>query len=333
MVYNTAKVTDEVTLDKILTKLDPLDIYTFYIGKEVKLNKPINSPLREDKNPSWTLFKARSGDLMYKDFANGESGNVVHLVSHMFDLTYHKALEKIWSDMMTGDKIKNGHTRPKVERVNKIETELTVKRKYFTQTDDDYWGQYGIDRDVLKYFNVSPILMYWHNGTQGSLTYSKESPMYAYKVFDKFKIYRPYSKYKKDKWRNNCGSYDLQGLEQLPETGDLLIITKSLKDVMVLYKHGYNSVAPQSENSIIPTVLMEHLKTRFKKIIVFFDYDEGGVKGAESLCKKHDLEKLFISKHYLEIYGIKDISDFAKEMSKEKTIELLKELFENDKQL
>ena len=328
MVYNTAKVTDEVTLDKILTKLDPLDIYTFYIGKEVKLNKPINSPLREDKNPSWTLFKARSGDLMYKDFANGESGNVVHLVRHMFDLTYYKALERIWSDMMTGDKIKNGHTRPKVERVNKIETELTVKRKYFTQTDDNYWGQYDIDRDILKYFNVSPIQMYWHNGTQGSLTYSKESPMYAYKVFDKFKIYRPYSKYKKDKWRNNCGSYDLQGLEQLPETGDLLIITKSLKDVMVLYKHGYTSVAPQSENSIIPTVLMEHLKTRFKEIIVFFDYDEGGIKGAEALCKKHDLKKLFISKHYLEIYGIKDISDFAKEMSKEKTIELLKELFD-----
>ena len=71
MVYNTAKVTDNVTIDKILAKLDPYYIYAFYIGKEVKLNKPINSPLREDKNPSWTLFKARSGDLMYKDFATG----------------------------------------------------------------------------------------------------------------------------------------------------------------------------------------------------------------------------------------------------------------------
>jgi len=331
MVYNTAKVTDDVTLDKILTKLDPYDIYAFYIGKEVKLNKPINSPLREDKNPSWTLFKARSGDLMYKDFATGESGNVVHLVKSMFNLTYFKALERIWADMMTGNKLKNGITRPKEERVNKIETELTVKRKYFTQTDDEYWGQFRICRETLKLFNVTPILMYWHNSVQGAITYSKDSPMYAYKVFDKFKIYKPYAKYKKDKWRNNCGSYDLQGLEQLPESGDLLIITKSLKDVMVLYEHGYVSVSPQSEISIIPTPLMEHLKTRFKKIIVFFDYDAGGIKGAETLCKKHDLPKVFIDKHYLEIYGIKDISDFAKEMSEQKTIELLKELFDGEK--
>lgn len=331
MVYNTAKVTDELTLDKILTKLDPYDIYAFYIGKEVKLNKPISSPLREDKNPSWALFKARSGDLMYKDFATGESGSVVHLVKNMFDLTYYKALEKIWADMMTGDKQKNGHIRPKIERINKIETELTVKRKYFTQTDDKYWNQFRIRRSTLKFFNVTPILMYWHNGIQGSLTYSKSSPLYSYKIFDKFKLYKPYAKYKKDKWRNNCGSYDLQGLEQLPESGDLLIITKSLKDVMVLYEHRYASVAPQSEISIIPMVLMEHLKTRFKKIIVFFDYDDGGVKGAETLCKKHDLEKVFISKHYLEIYGIKDISDFAKEMSEQKTIELLKELFDGEK--
>ena len=119
----------------------------------------------------------------------------------------------------------------------------------------------------------------------------------------------------------------LQGLEQLPESGELLIITKSLKDVMVLYKYGYTSVAPQSENATIPKPLMEDLKKRFKHIIVFFDYDNGGIKGAEALCKRYNLNKVFISKHYLDIYSIKDISDFAKEMSKQKTIELLKELF------
>ena len=61
---------------------------------------------------------------------------------------------------------------------------------------------------------------------------------------------------------------------------------------------------------------------------MFFDYDEGGIKGAKTLCEKYNLNKVFISKHYLDIYSIKDISDFAKEMSKQKTIELLKELFD-----
>ncbi len=97
---------------------------------------------------------------------------------------------------------------------------------------------------------------------------------------------------------------------------------------MVLYEHSHASVAPQSENSTIPMALMEHLKTRFKKIIVFFDYDDGGIKGAETLCKRYDLQSIFIDKHYLDVYGIKDISDFAKDMSEQKTIELLKELFD-----
>ena len=327
-MYDTAKVTDNITLDKILSILDPYDIYTFYIGKEVKLNKPISSPLRDDKNPSWSLFKSRSGDLLYKDFATGDSGNVVTFVSSLLDLPYHKTLERIWADMMTGTKLKNGFHKPVVEKISRPDTVISVKRKYFTKTDDDYWEQYGIDRDILKQFSVSPIDMFWTNDVQNALTYSKANPMYAYKIFDKFKIYRPLSEYKKDKWRNNCGSYDLQGLEQLPNKGELLIITKSLKDVMVLFKHGYSSISPSSENTTIPKPLMDNFKKRFKNIIVFYDYDEGGVKGAEALCAKFNLNKVFIPKHYLDIYGIKDISDFAKEMSEEKTIELLKELFD-----
>jgi len=330
MTYDTAKVTDELTYDKLLSKLNPFHIYAYYIGKEVKLNRPINSPLRSDKNPSWTLFRGRSGDIMWKDFATGDSGGVVQLVGKMYELKYYKALEKIWFDMVDGHIMKEKNTTF-VERISTPVTVITVKRKYFTQTDDNYWGQYDLTRDILKFYNVSPIEMFWRNEVQSKLIYSKASPMYSYKIFDKFKIYRPYSSTKKDKWRNNCGSYDLQGFEQLPESGDLLIITKSLKDVMVLYKYGYTSVAPQSETASIPIVLMNHLKQRFKKIIIFFDYDEGGIKGAESICGKHDLEKTFISKHYLDIYGIKDISDFAKEMSEQKTIELLKELFDEKK--
>ena len=54
--------------------------------------------------------------------------------------------------------------------------------------------------------------------------------MYAYKVNSKFKIYRPLnSKY--TKWRTNLEITDIQGYAQLPDTNDLLIITKSLKDI------------------------------------------------------------------------------------------------------
>ena len=37
-------------------------------------NKCINSPLRADLNPSFSVFLANNGLWMYKDFSNGDSG-------------------------------------------------------------------------------------------------------------------------------------------------------------------------------------------------------------------------------------------------------------------
>ena len=75
---------------------------------------------------------------------------------------------------------------------------------------------------------------------------------------------------------------------------------------------------------------MDEMKARFKNIIIFFDYDEGGEKGAKKLSKKYNIPYKFISKHYLDLYSIKDISDFRKEMGEQETIKLLKELFNNE---
>jgi len=250
-MYNTLTVTDDITLEKILNIVDEYHIYSYYIGNPVKVNGPISSPFRKDNNPSWSLFRSKRNEIMYKDFATGETGNVAKFVQKMFDLSYHKALEKIWDDLILTKKVKQ--RKPRIEIEPKDPSKIIgIKRKNFTKTDDEFWGKYGLSRDVLKRYNVYPIESFWVNDIQQSFKYTKDDPMYAYKIFNKFKIYRPYSKSRLNKWRNNCGQYDIQGWEQLPEIDDLLIITKSLKDVMVLYTLGYSSISPQSENSSIP---------------------------------------------------------------------------------
>lgn len=249
---------------------------------------------------------------MYKDFATGETGNVVKFVQRLFDIRYHEALNKIWKDLITNNKVK--------QRIPKMELELKepskvigVKRKYFTKTDDDYWTQYGIDREVLKYFNVSPIESFWVNDVQQPFVYTKDCPMYAYKVYNKFKIYRPYAKRREDKWRNNCGPYDIQGWEQLPESGEIVIITKSLKDVMVLYELGYPAIAPQSENSAIPKKVIENLRLRFKTIVILFDNDTAGRDGAKKIAEKFVLPHIYFSIDNFILYDIKDVSDYVKQ--------------------
>lgn len=150
--------------------------------------------------------------------------------------------------------------------------------------------------------------------------------MYAYKIFDKFKIYRPLSETRKDKWRTNCTSIDLQGYEQLPDKGDLLIITKSLKDVMVLHELGYNAVALQSENDHLYKSIYNNLQQRFKRIVILFDNDKPGLEASIKLSNKYNIPRIYIDSGLYELYKVKDISDYIKVFGKDSAGELLKSL-------
>ncbi|HKL13707.1 MAG TPA: hypothetical protein VJ907_08885, partial [Halanaerobiales bacterium] len=214
-MYNTTKVTDYITLDKILKKVDELAIYNYYSDEVLSIGKPIKSPLRRDNNPSFALYVSKNGKIMWKDFSTGDSGDVIKFVKWKLHTDYKHALKYIWRDLIAEPIGKFNIVEYK--RPNYVSrTEIGIKRKYFSKTDDNYWGQYGLDRRILKRYKVTPIHNFWINEVKQSFSYDEKSPMYAYRIFNKFKIYRPMSKTKKDKWRTNCNSYDIQGYEQLP---------------------------------------------------------------------------------------------------------------------
>lgn len=153
--------------------------------------------------------------------------------------------------------------------------------------------------------------------------------MYAYKIFNKFKVYRPYSSNREDKWRTNCTSVDLQGYEQLPAKGDLLIITKSLKDIMVLYKLGYNAVALQSENDNLRKDIYDDLANRFTKLIILFDNDKPGIEAGKKLSEKYNIEYVYLDSSYYNLYKVKDISDYIAEFGVDKAREITQQLINN----
>lgn len=95
MVYDTSKITDDITLEKILKKVREKDIYEYYLNRRIEINKPISSPFRKDKNPSWSIFVGKRGDLVYIDFATGETGNVIDFVKKKLLLTYRETLQTI----------------------------------------------------------------------------------------------------------------------------------------------------------------------------------------------------------------------------------------------
>lgn len=321
-MYNTNLVPVRISLDYIRQFLSDLDIYSYYAKQKVTPNVAISSPFRSDTNPSWSVFRSNGDGYMYKDFATGESGNVVKFVQTLEGVSYKAALDKIWHDLILIKQPKRLTVKAESEVIGGGNKIIEIKRKNFTKTDDSYWGQYGITRDILKEFNVYPINYFWVDGIQQGL-YSEKEPMYAYKIFSKFKIYRPLSS-KKDKWRTNCSNFDIQGWEQLPLSGETLIITKSLKDVMALKAIGYNAIAPHSECDTIPKTVIDTLRLRFQRILVFYDNDEPGIAGAKKVAEKHNLRYFNIPPG-----DSKDISDYIKDNSVEAAQTLLDNLINN----
>lgn len=316
-----AKLPDNITLDWILSKVTEYDIYAKYIG-QFKVGMIYNSPFRKDKNPSFGIYYSkRTKQLLFKDHGTGECGNVVKFVSLFTGKTEYS---DILSDIVDKLNITNSTKLVSSKQyISSTETVIGVVRQEFTDVDINYWKQFNISVDTLKKFNVNSIKYYLCNGIVKG-TYKRENPMYAYKVYNNFKIYRPLAD-KYTKWRNNLTDYDIQGYEQLPQKGDILFITKSMKDVMCLYEMGIPAISPSSESTFLPKDVLEQLKTRFKRIIILFDRDVAGVKRSRKLSLETGLEAMFINKKF----KAKDVSDAVKANSFEKIKNWLDETIKN----
>lgn len=306
MIYDTTNIIEEVnvTLEYILSKVTEYDIYAAYLGK-FKVGMIYNSPFRKDKNPSFGTFYSRSSkQLMFKDHGTGDCGNVIKFVSLITGITNYS---DILNDIVKKLNITNDTQLVSSKQyISSTETVIGVVRQDFTLTDTNYWSQFNISLPTLKKFGVSSIKYYLCNGIVKGI-YKDSNPMYAYKVYNHFKIYRPLAD-KYTKWRNNLTENDIQGFKQLPKTGDILIITKSMKDVMCLYEMGISAISPSSESTFIPDKVLEQLKKRFKRIIIMFDRDEAGVKYLRKMSLKTGLEGLLVHKKF----KAKDISDAVK---------------------
>ena len=98
---------------------------------------------------------------------------------------------------------------------------------------------------------------------------------------------------RKYRFISNWTSTTLQGVRVLPKSGDHLIITKSMKDVMCLHEFGFNALAPNSENIIITKAQYNRLDVRFTNKFCLFDNDLAGVKGAKKYKREFGIKCIF----------------------------------------
>lgn len=317
-----------VTKELILSKFSEEQLMEYYLHIPVRKGL-FRSPLRRDKEPTCSFYRNKSNTLIFKDFATGQHLNVFNVVQEIFKCSYFDALKIIANDMgIVRDKflqknigkINKHPVRIQDKEMSKIQVEI----QDFTDLELKWWRKYGINLDVLKHFDVYSCKHVFLNG-QLLAKSQQHCPIFGYygKKYQGIELWRCYfPKRTSFRFITNWPSKKIQGYDQLPKSGKLLVITKSLKDVMCLYSCGITACAPNSENIFISNSVLEELKSRFKNIIIFYDNDRPGLYNLAKIRREHpELTYIYIPKKYKS----KDISDFYKDYGRKKTINLIKE--------
>lgn len=322
MVYDTSHAFS-IKPSKVLELTTEYDIFSQYMGFKPIVGNLYTSPLRKDFNASFGLFYASNGHLLFKDFGTGVSGNCFKFASLMDKISVEQIYKDLYKQYSSRRVRKTPAKEIPVRDSNVIE--IVVEKIPFTKEGLEYWNQFGISKSTLEYFNVTEASKYWSNGRLYGYK-TEKNPIFNYEVFDKNKIYRPY--HKSLKFYTNCTMYDIQGWEQLDYSKDMVIITKSLKDVMLFYELGYTAVAPNGEGHAIPDKAIKDLRKNFKHIIFWYDKDTAGINGVRKLLKQYpDFDFAFTPSR-----KAKDITDYFKINGKKKTISLISKKINHVKQ-
>lgn len=274
------------------------------------ISRKFSNPFRKDSDPSAVLFVSKTGEILFHDFKDG-TFNWRNCLKFYLGYTNEQVRDFLFDNNLV---IKtHNYTTKKQIRTN---TKITYTLKEWCDLDTEYWAQFNVNKEICTYFNVYPVMFTWVNNVICH-TYTDSKPVYAFILgLEDVKIYAPYHS---QKWLMTTSKEIFQGFEQLPWIGDLLIITKSMKDVMSLYSLEYNAIAPHSEGQKIPNDIIIGLQHRFTKIVVLYDNDDAGIKASNKLNREYKLKQIYM-------INAKDVSDNIKKCGVNETKKYLKDV-------
>lgn len=324
-----------VGLDVLLGKTSEFDIMRFYLNIDV-LPALINSPLRQDRNASVSIFSPDGVKVFYKDFGTGEHGSIFDLLGRMWNRTFSETITKIWDDI---DRVK--HNRINLNRtrrgvIHKSNSILEVRTRQWFDYDIEYWNSYGISREWLEFGDVYPIshILITRDNITKVIPAEKLAYVYVERKDGKvsLKVYQPKSQRLKWLSKHDSSVWDLWS--RLPDRGDTLFITSSRKDALCLWENtGIPSVSLQGEGYVPKEKVINQLKQRFGRVIIFFDndYDKDENHGhiyASRLSGMFDLDMVEIPSEYKS----KDPSDLFKNHGAKTFRRVIKELVKQSNQ-
>ena len=315
----------KITKEFLLSKNSEETYMSYYLGVPVKKGL-FRSPLRSDNHNTCSFFRGRSGNLYFKDFATGQCLTFEGVVMEKYHCTYPNALKIIAKDFgyIQSSEVKKQEIKIQPKFEGEKETFIQVEIKDFSESELKWWNSFGVTKQTLDKYKVYSIKTVFLNGNIYAQS-TQHSPIYGYffgkkENIEQRRIYMP--KRKEFRFIGNVSTKTIQGYKQLPDNGKLLVITKSMKDTMLLSSLGIPAVAPNSETQFVSEKLLDEFRERFKNIVLLYDSDLTGVRFMNKIRKQYrDLIVCMIPRKY----EAKDISDFYQKYGRSQTISLIKE--------
>jgi DNA primase len=308
-----------LTAKELIKKVPEEYIISYYLGiSDIRPGNSYKSPFRDDRTPSFTIREV-NGRFRFRDHGLGFSGDIFEVLQKMYGMSFTGVIKMVQEDLIQEDKSPRDivKTAPVVREA--VPVKFTPVFRRWLDRDQKFWAQFGISVETLKHFNVKPLdgLFIERDGEMISLyMYVRNNVAYSYQFGNRYKFYFPTRDKKgfKPRFLGNTKKEDIQGYTQLPTDGELLVVTKSLKDVMTFYQVGIPAVAPNGERMGINEETIEDLKSRFPNIVSLYDNDMTGKRGAIELKRQHGITPFMIDEQHRKL-GIKDISDYVKHFS------------------
>ena len=318
----------ELNTKNILRKVSDLTLWMYYCTN-FSINKMFKSELYNDKNPSVKMYFDNNKG-RYHDFGTGETHDIFSYICKKYNCTFLESLRIINSDFKLGynalstnkenSQLVLGALPPNKSIVSQKYL-IHVEKRDFTLKDFQYWNdKYYINIHTLNTYNINRISSYHLLDSNKKIISSTYCYTNTYSYYYKDYHYKLYAPFGNKKWINNLNKDMLLGYDQLPYKGDILIITKSLKDVMVFKILGYNAISIMNETSMFSDKKYKELNSRFKNIILNLDNDDTGIKFSKKWKDIYSDIKLFFIP---EKSKTKDISDYIEKYGLEKTKKLL----------
>lgn len=291
------------------------EIFEKIIGEIPK--KCINSPLREDNNPSFSIFLANNGLWMYKDFSNGDSGTAIQFVQKLNNISYSEAILHI--------------QRLKIDLNKSVEHKKVKESKplivdwidqKFTDQHKRYFEEYELDESFLNFRDIYALKTIALNKKIQKFPEHQFKFAYYAKDLDQIKVLTLGKEVTKDeKWRSyNIPNTYIWNLWRYKENScETLFVCKSVKDDSVFSKIGKCSVSLQSEDA---KIFLENNINNILKVsknpIIVMGTDDQGFNTSLNITKTTKWKWFNVKKKYLKLYDCNDPAELVRVFSLKK---------------